>query len=179
MADSGGRCGVLSHHASTYAAGGSWVLVDTPKGPTDPCSMLGRIRAARPSRRSTSSPRSPNLRRSGAARLCALDPLRSEPYKTAASARTPARGSNQYAAHHVAQGCQAAQRHLYRPCLWLTLPLSGCVDDFHLQAGAPCRAHHKKAPPGRGFGSTGQARIRSGNRRQGAGHPNPRPLLGR
>jgi len=45
--------------------------------------------------------------------------LRSEPYKTAASARTPARGSNQYAAHHVAQGCQVAPRHLYRPCLWL------------------------------------------------------------
>ena len=32
------------------------------------------------------------------------------------------------------------------PCLWLTLPLAGCVEDFHLQAGAPCRAHHKKAP---------------------------------
>jgi hypothetical protein len=28
----------------------------------------------------------------------------------------------------------------------LTLPPVGCVEDFHLQAGAPCRAHDKKAP---------------------------------
>jgi hypothetical protein len=27
----------------------------------------------------------------------------------------------------------------------LTLPLAGCVEDFHLLVGAPCRAHHKKA----------------------------------
>ena len=28
----------------------------------------------------------------------------------------------------------------------LTLPLAGCVEDFHLQVSAPCRAHkHKKA----------------------------------
>ena len=26
----------------------------------------------------------------------------------------------------------------------LTLPLAGCVEDFHLQVDAPCRAHHKK-----------------------------------
>jgi len=26
----------------------------------------------------------------------------------------------------------------------LTLPLAGCVEDFHLQVSAPCRAHHKK-----------------------------------
>ena len=26
----------------------------------------------------------------------------------------------------------------------LTLPLAGRVEDFHLKAGAPCRAHHKK-----------------------------------
>jgi hypothetical protein len=30
------------------------------------------------------------------------------------------------------------------PCLWLTLPLVGRVEDFHLQVGAPCRAHEKK-----------------------------------
>lgn len=27
----------------------------------------------------------------------------------------------------------------------LTLPLAGCVEDFHLQVRAPCRAHQKKA----------------------------------
>src|SRR3974390_4973 len=28
----------------------------------------------------------------------------------------------------------------------LTLPLAGCVEDFHLQVRAPCRAHQGKAP---------------------------------
>ncbi|PBJ92540.1 hypothetical protein CMV24_26845 [Pseudomonas plecoglossicida] len=46
------------------------------------------------------------------------------------------------------------------PCLWLTLPLAGCVEDFHLQVtrfghhnqagcatrNAPCLAHPKKKP---------------------------------
>ncbi len=46
------------------------------------------------------------------------------------------------------------------PCLRLTLPLAGCVEDFHLQVtsvattaklvaltrNAPCLAHQKKAP---------------------------------
>jgi hypothetical protein len=27
----------------------------------------------------------------------------------------------------------------------LTLPLAGCVEDFHLQVSAPCRAHQKNA----------------------------------
>src|SRR5579859_2633473 len=32
----------------------------------------------------------------------------------------------------------------------LTLPLAGCVEDFHLQVSAPCRAHQtKSAPPQR------------------------------
>ena len=31
------------------------------------------------------------------------------------------------------------------PCLGLTLPLAGRVEDFHLQVGAPCRAHQKKS----------------------------------
>src|SRR5688572_16451717 len=31
------------------------------------------------------------------------------------------------------------------PRLPLTLPRVGCVEDFHLQVGAPCRAHQKKA----------------------------------
>src|ERR1022692_1803430 len=30
----------------------------------------------------------------------------------------------------------------------LTLPLAGCVEDFHLQVSAPCRAHTKKAREG-------------------------------
>ena len=29
------------------------------------------------------------------------------------------------------------------PCLWLTLPLAGRVEDFHLQVGTPCRPHQK------------------------------------
>ena len=34
----------------------------------------------------------------------------------------------------------------------LTLPLAGCVEDFHLQVSAPCRAHQiKKARPDRAF----------------------------
>src|SRR6476646_10719835 len=33
----------------------------------------------------------------------------------------------------------------------LTLPLAGCVEDFHLQVSAPCRAHHKKPGAGRAF----------------------------
>ena len=32
----------------------------------------------------------------------------------------------------------------------LTLPLAGCVEDFHLQVSAPCRAHQKKRPPSLG-----------------------------
>ncbi len=28
----------------------------------------------------------------------------------------------------------------------LTLPLAGCVEDFHLQVSAPCRAHKNKRP---------------------------------
>ncbi len=32
------------------------------------------------------------------------------------------------------------------PCLPLTLPRVGCVEDLHLQVSAPCRAH-KKGPP--------------------------------
>jgi len=39
------------------------------------------------------------------------------------------------------------------PCLWLTLPLVGRVEDFHPQVGAPCRAHENKngRPTGRPF----------------------------
>ena len=37
--------------------------------------------------------------------------------------------------------------HPRNPCQWLTIPLAGLVEDFHLLVGAPCRAHHKKGPP--------------------------------
>jgi hypothetical protein len=30
------------------------------------------------------------------------------------------------------------------PCLQLMLPLTGCIEDFHLQVLAPCRAHKEK-----------------------------------
>ncbi len=30
------------------------------------------------------------------------------------------------------------------PCHWLTLPLAGRVENFHLQVSAPCRTHRKK-----------------------------------
>src|ERR1039457_4108934 len=33
----------------------------------------------------------------------------------------------------------------------LTLPLAGCVEDFHLQMSAPCRAHQTKTPAGPGL----------------------------
>jgi len=32
------------------------------------------------------------------------------------------------------------------PCLWLMLPLTGCIEDLHLLVSAPCRAHIKKSP---------------------------------
>src|SRR5271166_6286260 len=38
----------------------------------------------------------------------------------------------------------------------LTLPLAGCVEDFHLQVSAPCRAHQKKnaQPAGCAYGGS-------------------------
>ncbi|RJG11123.1 hypothetical protein D3879_15820 [Pseudomonas cavernicola] len=55
----------------------------------------------------------------------------------------------------VSASCSSGQRfasgflrirsHPRHPCLWLTLPLAGCVEDFHLRVSAPCRAHKKKA----------------------------------
>ena len=37
------------------------------------------------------------------------------------------------------------------PCLPLTLPRAGYVEDFHLQKSAPCRAHKRKPRTKRGF----------------------------
>src|ERR1700739_2545550 len=54
----------------------------------------------------------------------------------------------------VSASCSSGQRfasgflrirsHPRHPCLWLTLPLAGRVEDFHLLVSAPCRAHIKK-----------------------------------
>jgi hypothetical protein len=42
-------------------------------------------------------------------------------------------------------GFLQTRSHPRNPCLWLTLPLAGRVEDFHLQVSAPCRAHPKKS----------------------------------
>jgi hypothetical protein len=58
-----------------------------------------------------------------------------------------------------AKTCPAIRSQPRHPCLWLTLPLAGCVEDLHLQVtsvattatlvalarDAPCLAHHKKS----------------------------------
>ena len=43
-----------------------------------------------------------------------------------------------------ASGFLQIRSHPRHPCLQLTLPLVGRVEDFHLQVSAPCRAHQKK-----------------------------------
>ena len=59
---------------------------------------------------------------------------------------------------HFASGFRQIRRRPRHPCLWLTLPLAGCVEDFHLQVtrlativkrvaltrNAPCLAHQSK-----------------------------------
>ena len=61
---------------------------------------------------------------------------------------------------HFASGFLQIRGHPRHPCLRLTLPLAGCVEDFHLQVtrlattakrvaltrNAPCLAHTKKMP---------------------------------
>lgn len=61
---------------------------------------------------------------------------------------------------HFASGFLQIRGHPRHPCLRLTLPLAGCVEDFHLQVthlatttkrvaltrNAPCLAHTKKPP---------------------------------
>ncbi|KAA0073137.1 hypothetical protein CIW54_27850, partial (plasmid) [Paraburkholderia sp. T12-10] len=47
-----------------------------------------------------------------------------------------------------ASGFLRIRSHPRHPCLWLTLPLAGCVEDFHLQVSAPCRAHKGKGREG-------------------------------
>ncbi|POF39676.1 hypothetical protein B0D71_25430 [Pseudomonas laurylsulfativorans] len=62
---------------------------------------------------------------------------------------------------HFASGFLQIRSHPRPPCLWLTLPLAGCVEDFHLQVtseattaklvaltrNAPCLAHKQKGRP--------------------------------
>ncbi len=66
---------------------------------------------------------------------------------------------------HFASGFLQIRSHPRHPCLWLTLPLAGCVEDFHLQVtsvattaklvalarNAPCLAHPKKSPASAGL----------------------------
>ena len=61
---------------------------------------------------------------------------------------------------HFASGFLQIRSRPRHPCLWLTLPLAGFVEDFHLQVthsattakqvaltrNAPCLAHHEKSP---------------------------------
>ncbi|RUG41325.1 hypothetical protein IPC759_07950, partial [Pseudomonas aeruginosa] len=63
---------------------------------------------------------------------------------------------------HFASGFLQIRSHPRHPCLWLTLPLAGCVEDFHLPVtsvattaklvalarNAPCLAHQKKKGAG-------------------------------
>ena len=61
---------------------------------------------------------------------------------------------------HFASGFLQIRSRPRHPCLWLTLPLAGCIEDFHPQVtneatiatlvalarNAPCLAHQKKSP---------------------------------
>src|SRR5580704_2725251 len=58
------------------------------------------------------------------------------------------------------------------PCPEPTLLLAECVEDFHLQVRAPCRAHKQQAPPGRGLRCRG---IRYCLRREKPSPARPRP----
>jgi len=61
--------------------------------------------------------------------LCHLTPMRRlYPLPVRQASALPTASSRP----HLAAGTVAAQ---------LTLPLAGCVEDFHLQESAPCRAH--------------------------------------
>ena len=72
---------------------------------------------------------------SGFADCCLLTPIRRLISASCSSGQRFASGFLQIRSH---------PRH---PCLQLTLPLAGRVEDFHLQVSAPCRAHNKKKPP--------------------------------
>src|SRR5262250_3766105 len=75
----------------------------------------------------------PSVQELGFASICLLTPLcRLYPLPVRQTSVLPAASSR----FHLAMDTVAVQ---------LTLPLAGCVEDFHLQVTAPCRAHIKKA----------------------------------
>src|SRR5499425_3482885 len=76
----------------------------------------------------------PSVQELGFASICLLTPLcRLYPLPVRQTSVLPAASSR----FHLAMDTVAVQ---------LTLPLAGCVEDFHLQVTAPCRAHKTKSP---------------------------------
>jgi hypothetical protein len=69
-------------------------------------------------------------------------------------------GNADFAGFAGAKTCPAIHSQPRHPCLWLTIPLGGCLEDFHLQVtsvattakrvalarNAPCLAHQIKMP---------------------------------
>src|SRR6266567_7947586 len=85
-------------------------------------------------------------------RLCLSDIRHGVPYKFRAStilAASPRRAASYPLPVRCASALPSASSRfaVARDTLavQLTLPLVGCVEDFHLQVRAPCRAHQKKA----------------------------------
>src|SRR5215469_15500084 len=71
---------------------------------------------------------------SGFTEICLLTPLRRlYPLPVRQASVLPSASSR----FHLAMDTVAVR---------LTRPLAGCVEDFHLQVSAPCRAHKQKAP---------------------------------
>src|SRR5215469_830114 len=74
----------------------------------------------------------PSVQELGFASICLLTPLcRLYPLPVRQASVLPSASSR----FHLAMDTVAVQ---------LTLPLAGCVEDFHLQVTAPCRAHTAK-----------------------------------
>jgi hypothetical protein len=67
--------------------------------------------------------------------MCEAPPLRHGPRPLVADRHARASLSPARTRFHLAMDTVAV-----RP----TLPLAGCVEDFHLQVSAPCRAHKSK-----------------------------------
>jgi hypothetical protein len=74
------------------------------------------------------------VQESGFTEICLLTPLRRlYPLPVRQASVLPSASSR----FHLAMDTVAVR---------LTLPLAGCVEDFHLQVSAPCRAHKQKRP---------------------------------
>ena len=120
------------------------------------CSALRRYRLVWPE---PFSPRTPKARLQISpgithllSRLCASDIRYRVPYMYRAL-QTPLSASCS-SRQRFASGFLPTLGHPRNRCLPLTLAHVGCVEHFHLQAGAPCRAHPKKMSsrvPGRHF----------------------------